>query len=369
MNWERVYIFLGENWLWVLPGIGLVLFALSFRIRRRSVPPEPDDPIDVRQLCHDLLETHRQAGDPDIDERDLMEALKNLQDSASPKDQDKNSEAALRLLKAGDHTKARNFLEARAKRARGDAAAAAVRQLSQLIGLTDPRAAFAHCRKAVKLDPAEPRAHLHLGTLYMRGCDLPSARSCYEEGHRLAEEIQDQVSCAVALGNLGMISQAQDELDAAEALHREALTLNENLRRESGVAIQCCCLGILYEIRGDQVRGERFLREARSIWEHAPRDQELAHFFHKLARNSIAEVNLPEAERYLRKVLAVYEAIGDMSRIADCFKELGEIAQRSGDLEGARTYWETALEIFDARDDFDAADDLRAKMKAAGIAA
>ena len=88
-----------------------------------------------------------------------------------------------------------------------------------------------------------------------------------------------------------------------------------------------------------------------------------------MAQNSLAEVNLPETERYLRKTLAVYEAIGDMPRIADCFKELGEVAQRSGDLDSAKKHWQTALEIFDARDDFDAANDLRSTMKSAGLLA
>ena len=268
MNWERVALFLGESWWWVLPGIGLVLFALTRRIRRRKAPLESVEPIDTRKLCQLLLDTFRQEGDPDIDDRDLQDALDALQEDSSGRNQKKASESALYLLRAGDHSKATNVLQARAKRAKGDLAAAANRQLSQLVGLSDARAAFALCRKSAKLDPNDPRAQLHLGTLYMRGCDLTSARTCYEEGHRLAEDMQDQVSCAVALGNLGMICQALDDPDTAESLHREALTMNENLRREGGTAHQCCCLGILYEVRGDKVRGERFLREARAIWEH-----------------------------------------------------------------------------------------------------
>lgn len=185
-------------------------------------------------------------------------------------------------------------------------AAAAARHLGALAFLHDTQEALGYYRRAVELDPENPRGWNPLGHLLLRIGELAEAEAAYEKVRKCGKSGGDRSWMAAAVGNLGLIYYTRGELERAEDMHRKALEINQQLGSQEGMAADYGNLGIIYHTRGDFERAEEMLRQA----------------------------------------LEFHQQLGSQKGMAIQYGNLGAIYRDRGEPELARTYWQKARDLF-----------------------
>ena len=232
--------------------------------------------LDAKAIAESLVKAHERelAGFREREQvyRDHVQALTNAITALAQQRNQPNAlpgiEEALAQLQQGNTEAAETIFETvlARKEAEGQAAnqqaAEAARHLGALAFLHDTEKALTAYRRAVALDPANDDGWNKLGHLLLRIGQLDKAIEAYNQVRALGTKSSDQITLAIAYGNLGVVYQTRGDLAQAEAMHRKALELNEALGRKKGIAHAYNNLGIVYRVRGDLAQAEAMYRKA-----------------------------------------------------------------------------------------------------------
>jgi tetratricopeptide (TPR) repeat protein len=224
--------------------------------------------------------------------------------------------------------------------------AALWRQKGALAFLRDTQAALQAYAKATELDPDHAEGWNQLAQLQERVGDLDAAIMSYERALALGNRSGDQVTIAIATGNLGIVYQTRGDLNRAEAMYRKALAINKALGHKSGMASQYTSLGILHWKRGDFDQAEEMYKKALAIDEALDRKEGMAIQYGNLGTVYEERGDLDRAEAMYGRALAMNEVLRRKEGIAAQYSNLGDVYKKRGDLAKACELWRRARELF-----------------------
>jgi non-specific serine/threonine protein kinase len=191
-------------------------------------------------------------------------------------------------------------------------------------------------------------ASLHsLGLVaYHRG-EIEAARSLYEEGLTIRRESGDRWGIAASFHSLGNIAYDQGDHEAARSLYEEGLAIRRELGDHSGVAASLNDLGMVALARADYQTACSLFEESLSIKRDMGNRLGVASSLYNMAIATYAQGDLVTARSRCVEGLAIQAELGDRLGIATSLEALAMLAcgrpgrpgggQTAGDPEGSRT--------------------------------
>lgn len=177
------------------------------------------------------------------------------------------------------------------------------------------------------------------------------ARSAYERGLAIAEELGDPRSQAVSLGQLGTLAMVEGNVDEAIERHQAALAIFKRLHEPVNEAVAWHQLGNAFHQARRWEDAERHYRESAKIKEQHGNLASAAQTWSNLAAVN-ESLGKPEvAEEWYRKAIEAFRASGNRNSLAIALNNLAVLlwAQPTR-LAEARTLVEEALAIKETLD-------------------
>lgn len=185
---------------------------------------------------------------------------------------------------------------------------------------------------------------LQLSNLLRASNRLEEARSLALSALTLLESHADQSGIALALHNLGQISNASQEHERAIRYYEDALkALPPDLEIPRSVVLHD--LGVVHRIVRNLEPARKYLNEALKLKQaHAePRDVALTH--HQIANLLLSESNFKDALAAFKKAIELSFEANDERGAAIGFHQIGNLFAIQGKYEKAITYFNDAIEI------------------------
>lgn len=177
------------------------------------------------------------------------------------------------------------------------------------------------------------------------------ARTAYEEGVKVSEELNDLRSQGATLGQLGSLAWREGDLQAAAKRHRAALTLFQRLREPAMEAVAWHQLGMVFWKTQQWDEADTHFRESARIEEERGNLAGAAQSWNALAVISEGAGKPAAAELWYEKAIAASRAMGNTVELATALSNLGDFLQRQpGRLATARQLAEEALAIAQSLD-------------------
>ncbi len=265
-----------------------------------------------------LGEVESFSGDNERAEARLTQAL----DTAAAEGQPLAEAKARRLLgelreRQGDHTAARDLLEAAVK---------ALRRLEQPDELV--------------------KALLALGgnVLWHLGA-YPEATAMLKEAMAVATELADASARARALHGLANVALYRGKADEAEDLFRQSLSVRREAGDELGVANALNNLAVIAANAGRNAEAEDLLRDSLAIRRRLGDVAGTAVALNNLGFMAAERGDAEQAKRLYEQSLNSRTSLGDKLGMAVSLNNLGDIARSSDDKSAARDLYLRSLEL------------------------
>lgn len=175
------------------------------------------------------------------------------------------------------------------------------------------------------------------------------ARKAYEDGLKLAEELNDVRLQGVVLGQLGTLAMQEGNLPEAAERHSAALALFQRLREPAMEAVAWHQLGMVFQKARQWDEAERHYREAARIREEngwLVGNNGAAASWNQLAIVNENAGKPSAAEMWFRKEIEVDRAMGNPNDLAPDLTNLADLLQtQPGRLAEARQLAEEALAL------------------------
>jgi tetratricopeptide (TPR) repeat protein len=172
------------------------------------------------------------------------------------------------------------------------------------------------------------------------------ARKAYEDGLKVAEELNDLRQQGVVLGQLGTLAMREGDLKEAAERYRAALALFQRLREPASEATVWHQLGAVFQQAQQWDEAERHYRESARINEEHGNLAGAAQTWNQLAIVNMNAGKPDAAEMWYRKAIEGFHAIGDKISPSKCLNNLANLLQtQPGRLAEARQLAEEALAI------------------------
>ena len=195
---------------------------------------------------------------------------------------------------------------------------------------------------------------LLLGDIAQTQKDYPQARSHFQQGLKMAEELGEPVLQAAVCHHLGALAEEQQEWSEAELYYREGLALQERINDSVGAAEICSQLAILASKTERADEAESWFRSALHRIEQVNRGGvRHAEFLANLAIFLINEVEagqsiktpLEEIREYAEQALRIAEQ-AHVTHHWQILGVLSRIAVIEGHEERARAYRRKQREVY-----------------------
>jgi predicted ATPase/DNA-binding SARP family transcriptional activator len=176
--------------------------------------------------------------------------------------------------------------------------------------------------------PSQVRAPAlaHGAVFPFRQGDNAVAAAWLEESLGLYRKLGDEEGIARAIGELGGVAIAEQDLDRATALYEEAVPLFRSQGKLSRVAASLGNLGTVAHMRGDPATAVGYYGEAIEAAREAGDEDGAAVNLHNLARSELALGRPEQGLAALRESLAIARQLGYREVIAYCLGGLAELA-------------------------------------------
>lgn len=187
-----------------------------------------------------------------------------------------------------------------------------------------------------------------LGTLALARNDLAAAQTRYREALETFRALGEPQSEAVAWHQLGMVAQEARQWAEAERCYREAVRINERQKNLPGVARTCNQLAIVAANDGRPADAERWYLRAIEVNEQLGQQLEMAVMLSNLAGLLLGQGRLDEAAGYARRAVAIVETLDLSAEPWKTYAILAQIADKQGDAATARAWRRKAQETYAA---------------------
>jgi non-specific serine/threonine protein kinase len=174
----------------------------------------------------------------------------------------------------------------------------------------------------------------YLGIVVMSQADSRRARDYFEESLKISQNLGDKSGTALALCNLGIVTNEMQGIPAGTQLQEESLALFRELRDEYGVLVSIICLFTTSYSKPARER-QKLLKEALGIAESLRCKQGIGITLANLGFEMYTQGNFINAKNYYEKSLSIAHDLGDMMQIGYCLKGMAEIESQGENWERA----------------------------------
>jgi tetratricopeptide (TPR) repeat protein len=204
--------------------------------------------------------------------------------------------------------------------------------------------ALATCR-SIKPVPAvlESRLLLVLGSSLVMSRRWAEAVTCYEEAIAAQDVVQDLHRLSLLYSGLSLAHQEMGQLNEAARYSQKALTIHETLQDRLSQARSLNNLGWMLLHLGELASARRHLNRALSIFEELGVETNKSNIVLSLAELEFAEGDLEAASRVASRGLEGAVRLGEMATAAEAHSILGRIAARRGVDSDSDREFEAAL--------------------------
>lgn len=170
----------------------------------------------------------------------------------------------------------------------------------------------------------------------------------FEKANSLFESTQDKFGKAVALTNIGLIYNQQNEYDKALHMFNDSLQKQREISNHEGIATNLNNIGLIYAKRGDTEKALKMFEEGLIL----QKEEEIADKGdHAYLHFSIAgilkhEGKFHEAAKKYKFCLKIWRKTGDRKGEALALNELGNIHIQLEKIEDSKNYFEKGLKIW-----------------------
>lgn len=268
--------------------------------------------------------------------RDSIERLLESQDGARG--------AAAQKLADGDIAGALADLNAAALE--GEKAAAGLAETWQEIGalsfMDDTFTAMDAYKRATELAPNNLQALGMLGSLYIRTGRLDEAGRLFED---MLYGAADDEAMAAALGNLGALALARDDLKQAEVYLLDSLELNEKTGNIAAQGQDLGDLGDIYRLNGDLAKAEQHMRRALKMAKDTGHIEGEANAHLRLGALEHDRGRMSQAAAEYRRSREISETIGDKEAMAAAINSLAGLELDRGGINEAEKLLQESLQL------------------------
>ena len=166
--------------------------------------------------------------------------------------------------------------------------------------------------------------------------DPKRAEASLTESIEISRKLEDKSALAAALRMRGVAATWHDNYPQAAIDLEEALALSREIGEDVTTAITLNSLGVLtYQWRGDKAGAGRLYEEALALFLRFEDHQRASYSLHNLGCIAYEFGEYDRAGALLRQSLALTDALGDLWQRAYCLRSLGDVLREQNDLCGA----------------------------------
>jgi tetratricopeptide (TPR) repeat protein len=193
----------------------------------------------------------------------------------------------------------------------------------------------------------KPGIALTLGNLgnVVRGQDLVSARTLYEESLSLFRELGDRRGAEWSLRCLGDVAEHQGDSTTARALYEEGLFLSRKLGDRRGIAYSLTRLGTVSHEQGDYALTQALFEEGLGLFEELGNNRDFAWALMSLGKANHSRGDYATAQSLFQESMNLMRELGDRSGIAWLLANLGKVAYEQDNLDLARRLLAESLSL------------------------
>jgi CHAT domain-containing protein len=187
----------------------------------------------------------------------------------------------------------------------------------------------------------------NLGAGYYTRADLDSALVYLDSARTLAEIVGDRRTAANAIGTIGTIAMAQGDNARAVDLYTRSLALRSRIGDVRGAAADHNNLGLIAADLGDLSEARAHYREALSLARAHHIDEAAAAALTNLGNAASTEGQYADAVSRYAEALAIYRSSAADPDAALVLHNMGLLALRRGDYAASRARLREALSLFE----------------------
>ncbi len=174
------------------------------------------------------------------------------------------------------------------------------------------------------------------GHRYRVRLDYDAALRCYQLQQVVSEKISDRAGIATALGNIGVLKYAQDELEEALLFQQKSLALFEAAGLRRGVALALGKLSEVYHALGDQRLAFECAQQSLRLYEEANDRRRMAEVLADLAYIYEDQNDVQQTLAHFERALSLAQEVGDLIEVAVLRHDVAKQYQAQGNYERAR---------------------------------
>ncbi|TAH50867.1 MAG: tetratricopeptide repeat protein [Chloroflexota bacterium] len=192
----------------------------------------------------------------------------------------------------------------------------------------------------------EAQAMVELGNMYHRIGEYRHASALYEQAQELSSKAGDKRGIAQTLHQMGMVAQAQGNYPEALRLYGESMQLEQELGNKSGIATTLHQMGMVAQAQGNYPEALRLYGESMQLKQELGDKRGIASTLGQMGNMAYSQGNYPEALRLYGDAIATFQELGDKSGIASTLGQMGKLAQQQGELKDALGYYLNSFVLF-----------------------
>jgi tetratricopeptide (TPR) repeat protein len=185
-----------------------------------------------------------------------------------------------------------------------------------------------------------------VGMLAYRQGDYVVARSLYEEGLAIWQEVGDKPGIADSLNDLGNVANALGDYARASALYEESIAAQRALGHKRGTAITLNNLGRLDYRHGRYETARALLEESLALFREIGAIRDSAFPLTGLGIVALYQGENALAQSLLQEGLTIRRELGDKRGIADSLNKMANVEHNLGNHAMARSHFNQGLKIF-----------------------
>ncbi len=190
-----------------------------------------------------------------------------------------------------------------------------------------------------------------LGYLYFRTGRYTEARTNYEQGLEIANEIGDTLGKAYILMRTGYIFHDNGDLSTALNYYQGSLEAFQAIKDQSGIAGVFIEFGSIYLEKKAWEQSLQYYSEALKIYDSLGINEEKAPILLNMGQLYLDQGDLGQALENFRNGLAAYEVLKDQLGIASGYAGLGDTHFEMGQYDLAREYQLESLRLSEEIED------------------
>ena len=177
--------------------------------------------------------------------------------------------------------------------------------------------------------------------------NLDGATGLYEQSLSIARRVDDKISIASSLHNMGVLQQSKGRFEEATQLYQQSLAIKKALGDKKSIASSLQQLGVVQHELGELGNAKNLYQQSLHIKEKTGDKGGMAATLHLLGMLRQEEGDYQEAQGLYEQSLAISESLGDKFGQALTEAQIGVLQQAQGHLRQASQNYLRSWSVFD----------------------